>query len=99
MIEKLILNSYPLNNKLMNVRVNIIICGGLYNVLTSYQKKEGPRSRARPFFGMTSTFKIFFLKSRCHTKRRAGAAMCARPSFGMTMTQAIRNLMFVPTHW
>ncbi len=32
--------------------------------------------------------KIFqkILKSRCHTKRRAGAAPRARPSFGMTTT-------------
>ena len=31
-------------------------------------------------------------KSRCHTKRRAGAATHARPSFGMTTTQEIRDL-------
>ncbi len=31
-------------------------------------------------------------KSRCHTKRRAGAATRARPSFGMTTTQDIRDL-------
>ncbi len=41
-------------------------------------------------------FNIFFgkknLKSRCHTKRRAGAAPRARPSFGMTTTQDIRDL-------
>ncbi len=30
--------------------------------------------------------------SRCHTKRRAGAAPRARPSFGMTTTQDIRDL-------
>ncbi len=33
-----------------------------------------------------------FSKSRCHTKRRAGAAPHARPSFGMTPTQDIRDL-------
>ena len=53
------------------------------------------------FWYMTPTFYIFyifyffifyFLKSRCHTKRKAGAVMRARPSFGMTMTQAIRDL-------
>ncbi len=37
-------------------------------------------------------FFFFFLKSRCHTKRRAGAAPRARPSCGMTPTQAIRDL-------
>ncbi len=41
-------------------------------------------------------YNIFFLqkilKSRCHTKRRAGAATRARPSFGMTQTQDIRDL-------
>ena len=31
------------------------------------------------------------LKSRCHTKRRVGAAMHARPSFGMT-TQDFKDL-------
>ncbi len=50
----------------------------------------------RPSFGMKPTFpkkkKKFKKKSRCHTKRRAGAAPCARPSFGMTPTQAIRDL-------
>ena len=53
-----------------------------------------------PSFGMTPTFqqqkrvklkkKIQKfqknLKSRCHTKRRTGAATRARPSFGMTTT-------------
>ncbi len=33
------------------------------------------------------------LKSRCHTKRRLGAAMRIRPSFGLTATQAIRDLL------
>ncbi len=33
-----------------------------------------------------------YLKSRCYTKRRAGAAMRGRPSFGMTPTQDIRDL-------
>ncbi len=41
--------------------------------------------------------KKFFLQknlnSRCHTKRRAGAAPRARPSFGMTTTQGIRDLL------
>ncbi len=32
------------------------------------------------------------LKSRCHTKRRIGAATHAHPSFGMTMTQGIRDI-------
>ena len=32
------------------------------------------------------------LKSRCHTKRKMGAATSARPSFGMTMTQENRDL-------
>ncbi len=39
--------------------------------------------------------KFFFsknLKSRCHTKRRAGTATRARPSFGLTPTQAIMDL-------
>ncbi len=36
------------------------------------------------------------LKSRCHTKRRAGAAPSARPSFGMTPTQDIRDLFAFP---
>ena len=35
---------------------------------------------------------ILFLKSRCHTKRKAGAAPCARPSFGVTTTHDIRDL-------
>ncbi len=46
-------------------------------------------------FGMTPTFLdffFFFWKSRCHTKRRAGAAMRAHPSFGMTTSQYIRDL-------
>ena len=60
---------------------------------------------AHPSFGMIPTFqnkkkipkkfpkKIFqkILKSRCHTKRRAGAAPRARPFFGMTTTQDIRD--------
>ena len=40
----------------------------------------------------TKLFEKKILKSRCHTKRRVGAAPCAHPSFGMTATQDIRDL-------
>ncbi len=33
-----------------------------------------------------------FLKSRCHTKRRMGAATRAHPSFGMTATKTLRSV-------
>ncbi len=46
------------------------------------------------FFFFENFFLIyfFFWKSRCHTKRRTGAATRARPSFGMTTTQDNGNL-------
>ena len=46
------------------------------------------------FFG--HFFIIYFLKSRSHTKTRAGAATRACRSFGMTTTQAIRDLFMWP---
>ncbi len=64
--------------------------------------KEGwPRvARAHPSFGMTPTFREYnlrcqqsqILKSRCHTKRRMGAATHAHPSFGMTTTKTLRSV-------
>ncbi len=46
------------------------------------------------FFAKPSSYRtiiVLVLKSRCHTKRRAGGATHARPSFGMTQTQDIRD--------
>ncbi len=48
-------------------------------------------------YGMTPTFREYdlwsqktkILKSRCHTKRRMGAATRAHPSFGMTTTKTL----------
>ncbi len=55
-------------------------------------------SYAHPSFGMTPTFREYnlwwqqsqILKSRCHTKRRMGAATLVHPSFGMTATKTVR---------
>ena len=71
----------------------------------SYQKKDGRVGPRPPFFWydtdfldfilkknfffLFSDFFLFFLESRCHTKRGVGADTRGRPSFGMTMTQAI----------
>ncbi len=68
--------------------------------LTSWVVVIPKEGRARPHFSKKKkiTFfqkKFFFqkiIKSRCHTKRRAGAAPRARSSFGMTPTQAMRDL-------
>ena len=49
---------------------------------TDFSKKK--KSKKNFFFKK-------ILKSRCHIKRRAGAALRARPSFGMTTTQDISH--------
>ncbi len=53
-----------------------------------------------PKEGMKPTFREYnllcqqsqILKSRCHTKRTMGSAMCAHPSFGMTTTKTLRTV-------
>ena len=51
------------------------------------------RHRLFRFFSFIEIFFFFFfLKNRCHTKRRMGAAPRTHPCFGMTMTQDIRCL-------
>ncbi len=60
---------------------------------TFHQKKKKERKKdKKKFKNFKKNFFQKFLKSRCHTKRRVGAAPRARPSFGMTTTQDIRDV-------
>ena len=65
----------------------------IWNLYPPCNKPGSYMGGARPSFGMTP-IKIFKknLKSRCHTKRRVGAATRTCLSFGMTTIQFTRDL-------
>ncbi len=65
-----------------------------YNVMRCVTRKQTLRSlslsaRLLEIYHLWSQ-KTPILKSRCHTKRRMGAATRAHPSFGMTTTKTLR---------
>ena len=70
----------------------------LRSLSLSYQKKDGCAWLCPSFFWYDTDLSefdsvdIIFLKSRCHAKRRMGAATHAHPSCGMTRTKTLRSV-------
>ncbi len=90
--------SHCIQATLLNYMTRVARKQTLRSLSQSYQMKDGRRGRAHPSFGMTMTFQnlslltsqIILSKSRCHTKRRMGAATRAHPSLGMTTTKIFK---------
>ncbi len=63
----------------------------LRSLSLSYQKKVGHAWLTFPEYNLWCQ-QSQILKSRCHTKRRMGAATRARPSFGTTTAKTLRSV-------